>query len=40
VRSFTSPLTIGLFGSGCDEYVYQDRLSGAPCVSTARRQRS
>jgi hypothetical protein len=23
VRSFTSPLTIGLFGSGCDEYVYR-----------------
>jgi hypothetical protein len=23
VRSFTSPLTLGLFGSGCDEYVYR-----------------
>jgi hypothetical protein len=23
VRSFASPLTIGLFGSGCDEYVYR-----------------
>jgi 2-polyprenyl-6-hydroxyphenyl methylase/3-demethylubiquinone-9 3-methyltransferase len=23
VRSFTRPLSIGLFGSGCDEYVYR-----------------
>jgi SAM-dependent methyltransferase len=23
VRSFTSPVTIGFFGSGCDEYVYR-----------------
>jgi 2-polyprenyl-6-hydroxyphenyl methylase/3-demethylubiquinone-9 3-methyltransferase len=23
LRSFVSPLTIGLFGSGCDEYVYR-----------------
>jgi 2-polyprenyl-6-hydroxyphenyl methylase/3-demethylubiquinone-9 3-methyltransferase len=23
VRSFTSPTTFGLFGSGCDEYVYR-----------------
>ena len=23
VKSFTSPITIGLFGSGCDEYVYR-----------------
>src|SRR5262245_35044728 len=23
VKSFTSPVTIGLFGSGCDEYVYR-----------------
>jgi 2-polyprenyl-3-methyl-5-hydroxy-6-metoxy-1,4-benzoquinol methylase len=23
VRSFTTPVTIGLFGSGCDEYVYR-----------------
>src|SRR5262245_28967714 len=23
VNSFTSPVTIGLFGSGCDEYVYR-----------------
>ena len=23
VRSFVTPLTIGLFGSGCDEYVYR-----------------
>ena len=23
VQSFTSPVTIGLFGSGCDEYVYR-----------------
>jgi 2-polyprenyl-6-hydroxyphenyl methylase/3-demethylubiquinone-9 3-methyltransferase len=23
VRSFTSPMTFGLFGSGCDEYVYK-----------------
>src|SRR5262249_197180 len=23
VRSFTSPTTIGFFGSGCDEYVYR-----------------
>jgi SAM-dependent methyltransferase len=23
VTSFTSPVTIGLFGSGCDEYVYR-----------------
>jgi 2-polyprenyl-6-hydroxyphenyl methylase/3-demethylubiquinone-9 3-methyltransferase len=26
VRSFVSPLTIGLFGSGCDEYVYRRSL--------------
>ncbi|MGE5157744.1 MAG: class I SAM-dependent methyltransferase [Gemmatimonas sp.] len=25
VRSFTTPVTIGLFGSGCDEYVYRRR---------------
>jgi len=25
VKSFTSPVTIGLFGSGCDEYVYRRR---------------
>ena len=25
VRSFTSPVTIGLFGSGCDEYVYRSK---------------
>ena len=25
VRSFVTPLTIGLFGSGCDEYVYRRR---------------
>jgi 2-polyprenyl-6-hydroxyphenyl methylase/3-demethylubiquinone-9 3-methyltransferase len=23
VRSFTRPLSLGLFGSGCDEYVYR-----------------
>jgi 2-polyprenyl-6-hydroxyphenyl methylase/3-demethylubiquinone-9 3-methyltransferase len=23
VRSFTTPVTVGLFGSGCDEYVYR-----------------
>ena len=26
VRSFVTPLTIGLFGSGCDEYVYRQAL--------------
>jgi len=25
VRSFTSPKTLGFFGSGCDEYVYRRR---------------
>jgi 2-polyprenyl-3-methyl-5-hydroxy-6-metoxy-1,4-benzoquinol methylase len=26
VRSFTSPITLGLFGSGCDEYVYRRKF--------------
>jgi 2-polyprenyl-3-methyl-5-hydroxy-6-metoxy-1,4-benzoquinol methylase len=26
VRSFTSPITLGLFGSGCDEYVYRRKV--------------
>jgi hypothetical protein len=26
VKSFTSPVTIGLFGSGCDEYVYRRKV--------------
>jgi 2-polyprenyl-6-hydroxyphenyl methylase/3-demethylubiquinone-9 3-methyltransferase len=37
VRSFTTPVTIGLFGSGCDEYVYR-RTGNAPDTSSDESQ--
>ena len=32
VRSFTTPLTVGLFGSGCDEYVYRRKQGHQACT--------
>ena len=32
VRSFTTPLTVGLFGSGCDEYVYRRKEGHQACT--------
>jgi hypothetical protein len=34
VRSFVTPLTIGLFGSGCDEYLTAGTLMASACSAT------